>query len=117
MSLKIILTGGITLVGILSSLGATFPVTVTSDSGAGSLRQAILDANSTPGNNLITFNITGGGVQIIAPFSALPDVTNQVTIDATTQPGYAGTPLIVFSGSSSSGLINGLTLSAPGCVI
>ena len=74
------------------SLGTTFSVTVNSDSGAGSLRQAILDVNSTPGANIITFNIPGGDVQIIAPFSALPAVTNQVTIDAGANADY------VFSG-------------------
>jgi RHS repeat-associated protein len=117
MSLKVLFASAFALAGAMSfSLGASFPVSVTSDSGAGSLRQAILDANSTPGANLITFNIPGGGVQIIAPFSELPAVTNQVTIDATTQPGYAGTPLIVLSGSSS-GFINGLTITAPGCTI
>ena len=117
MAHKSFIAGGLALVCIsFFCHGGTFPVSVTSDSGAGSLRQAILDANNTPGANLITFNITGGGVQIIAPFSELPAVTNQVTIDATTQPGYAGTPLIVLSGSSS-GFINGLTISAPGCAI
>ena len=117
MSLKVLFAGAFILAGAASlSLGANFPVTVTSDSGVGSLRQAILDANGTPGANLITFNIPCGGVQIIAPFSERPAVTKQVTIDATTQPGYTGTPLIVLSGSSS-GFINGLTLSAPGCAI
>jgi hypothetical protein len=36
---------------------ATFVVTTTSDSGAGSLRQAILDANANAGADTITFNI------------------------------------------------------------
>jgi hypothetical protein len=33
---------------------ATFTVTVTNDSGAGSLRQAILDANAAAGEDTIT---------------------------------------------------------------
>lgn len=37
---------------------ATFTVTNTNDSGAGSLRQAILDANATPGLDSIVFNIS-----------------------------------------------------------
>src|SRR5687768_9904507 len=41
---------------------ATFVVTNTNDSGAGSLRQAIIDANNSPGFDNITFNIPGGGV-------------------------------------------------------
>src|SRR5688572_23214049 len=36
---------------------ATFTVTNTNDSGAGSLRQAILDANANPGQDMISFNI------------------------------------------------------------
>ena len=117
MSPKKFLTGMLILAGIpFFGLGMTFTVTVNSDSGAGSLRQAILDANSTAGANTISFNIPGGGVQIIAPFSQLPALTNQITIDATTQPGYAGTPLVVVSGSSS-GFIDGLTISAPSCAI
>jgi RHS repeat-associated protein len=95
-----------------------FTVTNTANSGAGSLSQAILDANAAAGANTIVFNIPGGGVQIISfPFAsaALPAVTNQVTIDATTQPGYAGNPLIVLNGSSIG--IDGLTISAPGCAI
>ena len=117
MSLKKFLMGVFILAGIpFFSLGATFTVTNNLDSGAGSLHQAILDANANAGANIITFSIPGGGVQIIAPFSALPAVTNQLTIDATTQPGYAGTPLIVLSGSNN-GFIDGLTISTPGCVI
>jgi hypothetical protein len=48
---------------VASSLSAaTFTVTSTSDSGAGSLRQAIVDANANPGADTIAFNITGAGV-------------------------------------------------------
>src|SRR5947207_13675747 len=73
------------------SLPSTFTVVNTSDSGLGSLRQALLDANAAPGADTITFNI-GSGHQVISPASALPDVTDPVTIDGTTQPGYAGSP-------------------------
>ena len=38
---------------------ATFTVTSTADSGAGSLRQAILDANASSGADTIAFDITG----------------------------------------------------------
>ena len=40
---------------------ATFTVTNTNNSGSGSLRQAIIDANNTPGLDMITFNIPPGG--------------------------------------------------------
>ncbi len=66
---------------------ADYPVTTTADSGAGSLRQAILDANANPGADSISFAIIGGGVQTITPASALPDITDQLTIDGTTQSG------------------------------
>src|SRR5436190_5680762 len=88
---------------------ATFTVLNTLDSGAGSLRQAILDANATAGTDLIDFNIGGGGVQTIAPTSALPAITDAVTIDGTTQPGFAGSPIIELSGASA-GNVNGLLI-------
>src|SRR5947209_4738452 len=59
---------------LLSSIA----VTNTNDSGPGSLRQAILSANSGPGADTITFNIPGTGVQTIAPASPLPAVTDTV---------------------------------------
>ncbi len=65
----------------------TYTVTNTNDSGAGSLRQAILDANANAGPDTIAFNITGSGVQTIAPASALPAITGPVTVDGYTQPG------------------------------
>ena len=66
---------------------ATFTVTNTNDSGAGSLRQAILDANATPGGDSIEFDIPGSGVHTITPMSALPPITDTVTIDGYTQLG------------------------------
>ena len=77
----------------------TFVVTSTADSGPGTLRQAILDvdADSTPGDT-IDFSIGSGGPQTISPLSALPDITNSVTINGTSQPGYPGHPIIVIFG-------------------
>jgi hypothetical protein len=66
---------------------ATFTVTNTNDSGAGSLRQAITDANNSPGADTINFNISGSGVKTISPSSELPAITDPVTIDGYTQPG------------------------------
>ncbi|MEK6322315.1 MAG: VCBS repeat-containing protein [Acidobacteriota bacterium] len=73
---------------------AAFVVINTNDSGVGSLRQAILDANNSAGADTISFNIPGAGTKSINLQSSLPIVTGAVTIDATTQPGFAGTPLI-----------------------
>jgi hypothetical protein len=65
----------------------------------GSFRQAILDSNAAPSaTNTIDFDIPGQGVQTLAPASPLPPITSLVLIDATTQPGFAGTPLITLSG-------------------
>jgi hypothetical protein len=81
-------------------------VTNTADSGAGSLRQAILDANSLAGGlATVDFAIPGEGVQTIQLASPLPPIAATVLIDGTSQPGFAGTPLIAiggeFQGSSS----------------
>ena len=65
----------------------TFTVTNTNDSGTGSLRKAILDANARLGADTIRFNISGGGVKTILPISELPDITDPVVIDGYTQPG------------------------------
>jgi hypothetical protein len=95
-----------------------FTVTNISDSGAGSLRQAILDANASPGVDTIAFNIDGGGAQIIHPTSPLPEITDPVIIDGTTQPGFAGTPLVVLTGPGSTGLtISGGNSTVKGLVI
>jgi hypothetical protein len=65
----------------------TYTVDNTSDSGAGSLRQAIIDANANPGPDTITFNIPGAGPHKITPLTQLDNIVDQVTIDGTSQPG------------------------------
>ena len=93
------------------TLLSTFLVSNTGDSGPGSLRQAILDSNDAVGaTNTIDFDISGSGVQTIAPLSSLPAITNPVLIDGTSQPGYGGTPLIELSGSQA-GSGDGLTIT------
>ena len=86
----------IALLVLPSALGAaTFTVTTTADSGPGSLRQAITDANANAGPDSIVFNIPGEGVQTIAPLSVLPVITGSVTIDGYTQPGSSPNTLTV----------------------
>ncbi len=77
------------LICAVATVGAanTYTVTSTVDSGAGTLRQAILDANANPGADTIAFNITGSGVHTIAPTSDLPPISEAVTIDGYTQAG------------------------------
>ncbi len=69
------------------AFATTFTVTNTDDSGAGSLRQAILDANANPGADVIAFSIVGSGVHTITPADELPTIADAVTIDGYTQPG------------------------------
>jgi hypothetical protein len=65
---------------------ATFVVTNTNDSGPGSLRQAILDANADAFVDQISFNIPGDGQATIRLASDLV-IFQPVTIDGYTQPG------------------------------
>jgi len=94
-------TGLMLLAFVASSAvqAATFTVTNTNDSGAGSLRQAIDDANGTFGADRIEFNIAGAGVHTIQTATDLPDIFDNVVIDGSTQPGFAGTPLIEIGGA------------------
>lgn len=52
---------GITVAGLFpqTASAAIYLVTNTNNSGTGSLRQAILDANASPGLDTINFNIGG----------------------------------------------------------
>src|ERR1043166_4203024 len=97
-----------------ASSGTTFFVTNVNDTGPGSLRQAILDANSNPGPDTIAFNIAGAS-RTIKPVLSLPAITDTVTIDGTTQPGFAGAPVIELSGANS--VSNALGIGAPGTVV
>ena len=78
--------------------GATFNVTSTADSGGGSLRQAILDANGNPGADTIAFGIVGSGVHTIPLTAPLPAITELVTIDGYTQSGSSANTLPVGQG-------------------
>ncbi len=69
---------------------ATFLVLNTNDNGAGSLRQAILDANATPnsgGADLISFASISTGAFVIQPITELPAISEAVIIDGYTAPG------------------------------
>src|SRR5208282_5617254 len=80
--------------------GGTFIVTNTLDSGLGSLRWAITNANANAGPDTINFQIIGTAPFTINLLSALPAVTDPVIIDATTQTNYFGTPLVELNGAS-----------------
>jgi CSLREA domain-containing protein len=90
---------------------ATFTVSKTADTNDGvcnadcSLREAIIAANANgTGADTINFGISGGaaGVKLISVNSSLPDIATTLTIDGTTQSGYAGAPLIELNGANAS---------------
>ncbi|MBN9393177.1 MAG: right-handed parallel beta-helix repeat-containing protein [Chloroflexi bacterium] len=78
--------------------------------GTCTLRAAITEANTAP-NSVINFNIgASGSTQTIAPLTAFAVITQPVTIDGTSQPGYSDAPLIEIEGSNTGAGVNGLTL-------
>jgi hypothetical protein len=95
----------------------TFTVTTTADSGAGSLRQAIEDANASAGADAIDFNIGGAPPFSIPLATALPPVTETATIDGTTQPGFAGTPIVEVRGDGIPGEADGVVVAASNCAV
>jgi hypothetical protein len=95
---------------VSTPLATTFIVVNTNNTGAGSLRQAILDANANAGTDTIHFNIPGQGVKTIALTSALPVINEPLIIDGTTQPGFSGTPIVELDGISEN--FNGLDITA-----
>src|SRR5437660_8683472 len=100
------MTAGLPVVALMTWPGhalaatTTYVVTNTNDSGAGSLRAAIMDSNAHPKGDRITFNISGAAPHTISVGSALPTITSPAVIDATTEPGYAGSPVIQIDGST-----------------
>jgi len=101
--------------------GQMFTVVNTNDSGAGSLRQAIIDANAaiTAGDTIV-FAITNPTTTIV-PASALPTIFDPVTINGYTQPGavmntspnaFNGVVPVRISGASAGSGVNGLLITA-----
>ncbi|MFQ5627274.1 MAG: hypothetical protein ACE5I1_00825 [bacterium] len=87
-AIKMFLAAFMLLICAVSTVKAnTFTVTNTNDGGAGSLRQAIIDANNNPGKDTIVFDISGTGPYTIQPTSPLPDITDPVVIDGLSQSG------------------------------
>lgn len=91
------------------------------------LRAAIQEANAHAGTDTIAFDISGAGPHTISPASVLPPLTEQVTIDGTTQSGSDCTmppttkvtvngsgvgmsQLFTFSTGSSNSVIQGLSI-------
>jgi len=122
----------IALLVIFSSpvFALTYTVTTCADSGPGSLRQAILDANSQAGADMILFNIpTFEASHVsdyywwsISPSIELPTITETVTIDGSSQPttetyNNKFGPEIEIDGSYIGFLGTGLDIQTMNCVI
>jgi hypothetical protein len=89
------------------ALGNTYTVSNTADSGGGSFRQAIIDANNHTGADDIFFAVPANST--IAPATSLPQITDTVTI---------GSGSVFFLDGSSAGSTGiGLRVSAPNCII
>ncbi|MBA8884857.1 right-handed parallel beta-helix repeat-containing protein [Dokdonella fugitiva] len=97
------ITGGTRIVGSRIDRGAyespiddstTAIVSTTADNGnntspvPGSLRAAIKAANAAAGPYTIRFNIAGGCPRLLSLAAPMLDVTGDVTIDGTSQPGW-----------------------------
>jgi CSLREA domain-containing protein len=111
---------------VAAALATSFVVNDTGDGGDSSLaddvcmdaggnctlRAAIQQANATAGADTITFSIGSGPVTIQPGATALPQITEALVIDGTTQGGvgYTGPPLVELDGSASPGY--GLASSA-----
>lgn len=104
-----------------------YTVNIATDSNDGSctytncsLREALLSANAIPNGaspDLIQFNLPGTAPYTLALSSPLPAVSDAVIFDATTQPGYAGTPMIALDGSGAGENTNGFTIQIPGVTV
>ena len=88
---------------IVSALSGqtTFTVNTVDDADDGtcdvdhcSLREAITAANHAVDGGIIQFNIAGAGPHTIQPTTALPAIVDGITLDGTTEPDFAGTPVI-----------------------
>ncbi len=108
--------------GPLVQPGPTYTVTNFNDVGDGAcyvgdctLRDAINAANANENGSSpdqIDFDIASTGVQPIEVTAPLPAITDPVVIDATTQPGYAGTPIIDLDGTDCEYPCDGLDLNS-----
>jgi autotransporter-associated beta strand protein len=73
------------LLGPVQAAPLSLTVTNDNDSGVGSLRQALTDANANAGSTVV-FNIPGSGTQTILLSSDLPAITGNTWIDAGAEP-------------------------------
>jgi uncharacterized repeat protein (TIGR01451 family) len=116
----------------------------TNDSGQGSLREFIDNSNTLGNANLAQDGLTAGiehsifmladgtarpglkagypsqftgGVATFTPNPAYPTVTDPIALDASLQPGYAGSPIIEIDGSAAAANLAGFHISAGGSTV
>ncbi len=111
------------------SPSATFVVNSTAEPGSGvcdaaecTLREALIQANSTTALDTISFNIPGAGPHVITLKAALQPVNQALLLDGFTQPGtscdtFPTALKIVINGSGLAGGETGLTLNAPNSIV
>ena len=137
----------VTSVGSISGIdfGFNFDTIVNAnDSGQGSLRQFVLDANplgnaglaqsgrragldnavfmladgtARPGLNASYASQFVAGVAPIALASALPALSSPAVIDAHTQPGWTSGPIVELNGAAAGAATDGLSLTAGGTTV
>lgn len=89
----------VVLGALCAARAATYTVTSQGDANsAGTLRWAINSANVNAGADTIDFNLSAP--YTIQPTGQLPMVTETVYIQGTSQPGYAGIPLVCLDGGN-----------------
>jgi parallel beta-helix repeat protein len=96
----------------VASFATAFSVTSIADAGAGTLRQAIINANAdlsatTGAPHLITFS--GAGIGTITLATSLPAITNHVSING----GTLGT--VIINGGNTAAVSQGILYSAANC--
>lgn len=84
--------------------------------GSCTLRAAIEEADSDVEADIIEFSITGTGPHTITPGSALPSLTNPLTVDGTSEPDYVDSPVVEISGTSA-GETRAIDIKSDDCVI
>jgi hypothetical protein len=105
----------VTCLPAASASADPYPVTNTKDSGAGSLRAAIVAANSRPGLDTIHIE-TSGTIELQSPLQIIFDPVSLFGIDADQlevrrAAGAADFPIFVFSTDAGPSYLSGLTVS------